>query len=185
MNYLNLFLSFLKIGTFTFGGGHAMIPLIQEEMKKKNWMTMQELIDFIAISESSPGPFAINIATFVGLKVGNIFGAIISTIGVVFTSFFLILIIAKAFDRFKENKIVKGCMYGLKPTVVALIGSAVVTTAMSVFIGESNVISVVKTYEFWQSAFIFIVALIMALKKVHPIKIIVLSALMGIFIGFI
>ena len=90
MSLLNLFLSFLKIGSFTFGGGHAMIPLIQEEILRQKWMSIEELVNFIAISESTPGPFAINISTFVGLRVNGVIGSICSTIGVILTSFILI-----------------------------------------------------------------------------------------------
>ena len=98
MSYLSLFLSFFIIGTFTFGGGHAMIPFIQEEVLKYGWMTLEQLIDFIAISEGTPGPFAINIATFIGFKLGGFLGALVSTIGVIFTSFIVILLIAKYLD---------------------------------------------------------------------------------------
>ena len=110
MSYLLLFLSFLKIGTFTFGGGHAMIPFIQEEVLKHSWMSLEQLIDFIAISEGTPGPFAINIAKFVGFKLGGFWGALVATIGVIFTSFIIILIITKYFESHKENKLIKYCM---------------------------------------------------------------------------
>ena len=185
MELLKLFLTFFKIGTFTFGGGHAMLPLIQEEVVRQKWMDMEELINFVAISESSPGPFAINISTFIGLKVSGIFGAILSTIGVIITSFVVILIIAKYFEEFKENRIVKACMKGLKPAVVSLIASAVITTAAAVFVGESSIQTVIKTVEFYKSLVIFAIALMLSLKKIHPIKIILLSAILGIVVGCI
>ena len=84
MIYLRLFLTFLKIGAFTFGGGYAMIPLIQQEVIKNSWLTSEELIDFIAISESTPGPFAVNVSTFVGMQTGGIVGALCATFGVIF-----------------------------------------------------------------------------------------------------
>ena len=153
MSLLNLFLSFLKIGSFTFGGGHAMIPLIQEEILRQKWMSIEELVNFIAISESTPGPFAINISTFVGLRVNGVIGSICSTIGVILTSFILILIIAKCFEKFKENKIVKYCMFGLKPAVVALIGTAIITTASAVFFPNGNILEIedATEYNIWKA----------------------------------
>lgn len=185
MSLLNLFLSFLKIGSFTFGGGHAMIPLIQEEILRQKWMSIEELVNFIAISESTPGPFAINISTFVGLRVNGVIGSICSTIGVILTSFILILIIAKCFEKFKENKIVKYCMFGLKPAVVALIGTAIITTASAVFFPNGNILETIKTIEFIKGIIIFMISTILVFKKVHPIKIILIAALLGVLVGFI
>lgn len=185
MIYLELFWTFLKIGTFTFGGGYAMIPLIQEEVLSKAWMESEALINFIAISESSPGPFAINIATFVGTMKGGFLGAVCATLGVVFTSFVLILIVAKNYEKYKNSKIVKGIMTGLKPTVIGLIMSAVISTFMTVFFPEGLMISVLSTISFWKSMFIFSLSLVLVFMKVHPIKVILSSAFLGIILGFI
>lgn len=185
MIYLDLFLTFFKIGSFTFGGGYAMIPLIQEEIIKHGWMSMEDLINFIAVSESTPGPFAINIATFIGNTTAGFFGAVVCTLGVIFTSFILILIISKFFDKYENNKIVKGCMSGLKPAVVGLIGAAVVTTFVSVFFPVGNVIEVLKSSNFYEMLIILIATLFMSFKKVHPIIIILVSALFGLIIGCI
>ncbi len=185
MIYLVLFLTFLKIGTFTFGGGYAMIPIIQEEVIKYGWMTMEDLINFIAVSESTPGPFAINIATFVGNTIGGFFGAVACTLGVILTSFILILFISKFFDKYQDNKIVKGCMNGLRPAVVGLIGAAVLTTFISVFFPEGEVVSVLKSSSFYEMLIILIATLVMSIRKIHPIIIILVSALFGIIIGYI
>ena len=185
MIYLVLFLTFLKIGTFTFGGGYAMIPLIQEEVVKYSWMTMEELINFIAISESTPGPFAINIATFVGNTAGGFLGAVVCTLGVILTSFILILFISKFFDKYQNNKIVKGCMNGLRPAVVGLIGAAVLTTFISVFFPKGEVVNVLKSSSFYEMLIILISTLVMSIRKIHPIIIILVSALFGIIIGYI
>ena len=181
---LKLFFTFFKIGLFTFGGGYAMIPLISEEITEFG-ISQYELSDFIAISESTPGPFAINISTFVGLRVNGVIGSICSTIGVILTSFILILIIAKCFEKFKENKIVKYCMFGLKPAVVALIGTAIITTASAVFFPNGNVLETIQTIEFIKGIIIFAISTILVFKKVHPIKIILIAALLGILVGFI
>lgn len=95
---VQLFLTFFKIGAFTFGGGYAMLPFIQQEVLKNGWMNDKELIDFIAISESTPGPFAVNASTFVGMQTAGVFGAVCATLGVVLPSFIIILIVAKIFD---------------------------------------------------------------------------------------
>lgn len=185
MIYLKLFLSFLKIGTFTFGGGYAMIPLIQEEVLNNCWMSLEELIDFIAISESTPGPFAINIATFVGTAMGGLFGAICTTLGVIFTSFVLILIVAKNYDKYKNSKVVKGLMTGLKPAVIGLILSAVISTFLTVFFPEGILLNTFTNVSFWKSMFIFVISLALVFKKIHPIKVILSSAFLGIILGFI
>ena len=94
MIFLELFITFFKIGAFTFGGGYAMLPLIQEEVLSKGWISAESLVNFIAISESTPGPFAVNMATFVGSAQGGFLGAFLATLGVVLPSFIIILIIA-------------------------------------------------------------------------------------------
>ncbi len=110
MIYLTLFWTFFKIGLFTFGGGYAMIPLIQSEVLAHKWMALEDLINFIAVSESTPGPFAINISTYIGAEMGGFFGSVCATLGVVLPSFVIILIVAKIYDKFKESKLVSGAM---------------------------------------------------------------------------
>ena len=185
MTYLLLFLSFLKIGTFTFGGGHAMIPLIKEEVLRYNWMSLEELINLIAISESTPGPFAINIATFIGYRMGGVLGAILTTVGVIFTAFFIILFIAKYLEKYKNNRIIKYLMEGLKPVIIGLISATIISLGITVFFPDGNIFYTLTTITFWKSILIFIITLIMAIKKVHPIKIILMSSILGIIFGFI
>lgn len=185
MIYLELFLTFLKIGAFTFGGGYAMLPLIQDAVLQNKWSTQEEIIDFIAVSESTPGPFAINMATYVGSQTGGVLGAVCATLGVVLPSFIVILIIAKCFEKFKSSMIVKGCMSGLKPAVIGLIGFAAVSIAITVFIPNAFSISIFKDANFYLLLAIFILCLILAFKKVHPILIICISAIMGIAFGYI
>ena len=123
--YLRLFLSMLKIGLFTFGGGYAMIALLENEfVEKKKYIGKEEFLDMVAIAESTPGPIAINSATFVGYRTCGVLGAACATLGVVLPSFIIILIVAKCYDRFRSSRIVTGCMSGLKPAVVGLIGGA-------------------------------------------------------------
>ncbi len=117
-----LFLTFFKIGAFTFGGGYAMIPLIQKEVaEKRKWITEDDILDIIAIAESTPGPIAINSATFVGYKVAGFFGAFFSTLGVVLPSFVIITLIAYLLQNFSDLKPVKYAFYGIRAGVLALI----------------------------------------------------------------
>ena len=100
MVLIKLFLAFLKIGAFTFGGGYAMIAMIQAEAERQGWLTQAELVDFVALSESTPGPLAVNMATFVGMRTCGVLGAIIATLGIILPSFIIILIIAKCFEKY-------------------------------------------------------------------------------------
>ena len=129
--YLELFVTFFKIGLFTFGGGYAMLPLIQKEVLAHDWMELEEVINFIAVSESTPGPFAINCATYVGIETGGILGAVCATLGVVMPSFIVILCVARFYKKFKESKIVSSVMTGLRPAVIGLIGSAAILSAVA------------------------------------------------------
>lgn len=185
MVYIILFLTFFKIGAFTFGGGYAMLPLIEEEVIRNGWMDMEELIDFIAISESTPGPFAINISTYVGSEVAGVLGAVFATLGVILPSFIIILIVARFYIKFKKNYIVAGAMMGLKPAVVGLIGAAVVSIINSVFFPNGVYSKLFIEYSFLCSATIFIIVLVLALKKANPILLIVISAVLGILCGYI
>lgn len=117
-----LFVTFLKIGAFTFGGGYAMIPLIQKEVAdKKKWITEDDILDIIAIAESTPGPIAVNSATFVGFKVAGFWGAFASTFGVVLPSFIIITFIAYLLKNFNDYKGVKYAFFGVRAGVLALI----------------------------------------------------------------
>lgn len=124
---MTLFLTFLKIGAFTFGGGYAMIPMIQREVvDKKKWLSAEDILDIVAIAETTPGPIAINAATFVGYKTAGFFGALAATLGVVIPSFVIISVIAMIFGRFKDNRIVQNAFWGIRIGVLALIVKALI-----------------------------------------------------------
>ncbi len=194
MIFFELFWTFFKIGLFTFGGGYAMIPLIQSEVLSKAWMTGEELINFIAVSESTPGPFAVNISTYIGsIKggeveslgfLGNILGSACATLGVVLPSFIIISIIAKFYLKFKANKYVAGTMSGLRPCAIALIFSAIISMGSAVFFPAGVALSVFATYEFWASAVICVGMIVLVFRKVHPIAVICISAVLGILAGY-
>ncbi len=181
MIYLELFLTFFKIGAFTFGGGYAMLPLIESEVLSHKWLSIDALVNFIAVSESTPGPFAINIATYIGITRAGIVGAVFSTLGVVMPSFIIILIVANCFEKFKESNFVKGIMIGLKPAVIGLIASALISIGKTVLFPNSFTIDL----SFFITLGIFIISAVLAFTKKHPILIILLSAVFGIALGYI
>lgn len=125
---LTLFITFLKIGAFTFGGGYAMIPLIQKEVaEKKHWISDEDILNIIAIAESTPGPIAINSATFVGYKIAGFFGAFFSTLGVVLPSFIIIVIISFVLKQFQSIVAVQYAFFGIRVGVLALIIKALIS----------------------------------------------------------
>ncbi|MDN5276427.1 MAG: chromate transporter [Clostridiales bacterium] len=188
--YLELLVTFFKIGLFTIGGGYAMIPLIQQEIVNHGWLTFKETIDVIAISEMTPGPFAINAATFVGVKTGSIPGATFATVGVVLPSFIIVTLVAKYSARFKDQPLLQYALYGLRPAVIGLIASAAFLIARTTFFMTPNgsvcifadIRNVLKMVN-WRAVLIFVVAIIASLKyKIHPILLIVLSGVLGVIL---
>lgn len=179
----NIFFTFFKVGLFTIGGGYAMLPLIQSEVLAHGWLTEEEILNFVAVSESTPGPFAINIATYVGTVTAGPLGAALATLGVITPSVVIILIIAKLYDRFKRSLAVRGVMAGLKPAAVGLIAAALLSLLFTVF--PLSLITTPANPVLWLSLAILGGALVAAFKKVHPIIIIAAAAVIGIAAGYI
>lgn len=121
MIYLTLFLEFFKVGLFCFGGAFGMIPLIEETVMRYGWLSDSEFFDLIGVCESTPGPIAVNMATYIGSVQGGIFGSIAATLGVVMPSFLIILLVASVMKNLTENRVFRGFMQGVKPVIVALI----------------------------------------------------------------
>ena len=183
--YLLLFLEFFKMGALTFGGGYAMIPFIEETVLRHGWMTTSELVDFIAVSESTPGAFAVNISTYIGSEVGGIIGALLATLGLVLPPFLIIILIAKVYEKIRENRLVQGAMMGLKATVVGLIAATVLSVGQEIFFSEGINLAVLQSANFYVSLIIFAAALFLLLyKKLNPILIIAGSAVVGIVLGY-
>lgn len=137
--YLESFKTFFKIGAVTFGGGYAMIPIIETEVvDKHHWVEKEELLDLIAIAQSTPGVFAVNISTFIGYKLRGTKGAICTTAGAALPSFLIILLIAMFFHQFRDNKIIASIFNGIRPAVVALIAVPTFNLAKSARITFSN-----------------------------------------------
>lgn len=166
---IRLYIAFLKIGTFSFGGGYAMLPFIQEEIVESNkWITMTEFTDIIGISQMTPGPVAINSATFVGYKISGVAGSILATLGVVTTSFILVSIISKVLNKFKESTVIKATLLGMRPVLIALIIYAFLDLAKESYVDVKSIIITV------------IIGAILLSKKIHPILVIVIAALLGL-----
>ena len=195
MAFLELFLTFFMIGIVTFGGGYAMLPMIQEQVALRwgDLIPAEQLINFVAVSESTPGPFAINMATYVGSVVGaqqggfgmTVLGSACATLGVVLPSFMVILIVAKIYDKFRSSKLVKGAMSGLKPAVVGLIANAIWGVLLEVFAPNGFSLALLTAPALYVSLGIFALMVVLAFKKVHPIIIICLSAVAGIVFGYL
>lgn len=170
MIYLQLFLSYLKIGFFGFGGGYAMISLIYNEIVVQNgWLTAAELADMAAISQMTPGPIAINCATYVGYSVtGTVWGSLLATIAVCLPSLTLMMLATKFYFRLRDNRQFKGAMSGMQPMMIGLI----LSSALMLF-GEATFID-------WKSWIIFVLCFIASVRKVNPILLIALSAVAGI-----
>ena len=130
MIYLKLFLTFFEIGMFTFGGGYAMISLIRDKALSLGWLSEEELLNMIAVSESTPGPIAVNMATFVGSTQGGILGSLVATLGVVLPSFMIILLVCACVRNFLKYKGVQAFLRGVRPCVVALILATALTMAL-------------------------------------------------------
>lgn len=170
MNILvSLFLTFLKIGTFSFGGGYAMIPFMQREIiENHNWISNNVFMDIIGISQMTPGPVSINSATFIGFKVSGILGSVAATLGVVTTSFILVSIASKAMEKFKESKVLKGALLGMRPVLIALIIQAFVDLAKDAYVDIKSVIITL------------IIGALLLSKKVHPIVCIIIAGILGV-----
>ena len=134
MIYLQLFLSFLQIGLFSFGGGYAAMPLIQEQVTQVHpWLSMAEFTDLITISQMTPGPIAVNGATFIGIKMAGIPGALVATFGCILPSCVIVMVIAKLYLKYRNMSILQGVLNTLRPAVVAMIASAGISILISAF----------------------------------------------------
>ena len=187
MIYLELFLAFLKIGAVSFGGGYGMISLIKDDCLSKGWLTESELLNFIAVAESTPGPIAVNMATFVGSSQGGILGAFLATLGVVLPSFVIILLIASVFTRLLKYAGVKATLGGIRPAIVALILGTGATMLLSLVFGIKS-ISDVTPPDLRALAVLCVITLISVLyskfkgKPFSPILLIVISGVMGVLL---
>lgn len=138
MIYLRLFLNFLMIGALSFGGGYGMVSLVRETVLSNGWLTENEFLNFIAVSESTPGPLAVNMATFIGSTLGGILGSFVATLGVVLPSFLIILLIASALKNLIKYAPVNAFLSGVRPCVVAMILATALSMALSTLFGLTD-----------------------------------------------
>jgi chromate transporter len=191
--YIKLLLTFLKIGLFSFGGGYAMIPMIEKEIEGNGWLSASEFFDIVAIAEMTPGPIAVNSATFVGYKTAGFLGGLTATIGVVIPSLVLILIISRFFFKFQKHPLNTAVFYGVRPVIAGLIATAAIfVSETAIFKGKLTTNLILKLFRHpldiinVGSIFIFAVSLIALRRtKLHPILVIALSGALGILIFYV
>jgi chromate transporter len=198
MIYLQLFFSFIKIGFFSFGGGYGMIPIIERELMANSWLSNADFVRIISVSEMTPGPIAVNTATFVGYEVAGFFGGLIATAGVTMPSFILILSTAYILNKYRSHPLLCSVLNGVKPVVLALIIFAAVFVGRHVlFKDEINI----NTFTVPDPAagflnlidpfmvIIMVISLVMLLVlKINPVLVLLTSGILGIvfhFLGFI
>ena len=184
MTYLQLFLSFLQVGMFSFGGGYAALPLIQGQIVTTHgWLSMSEFTDLITISQMTPGPIAINAATFVGEKIAGIPGALCATAGYILPSCIIVTIIAKIYLKWRNMELFQGVLGSLRPAVVALIASAGISILVTAFWGN-ELFSLAGTK--WSMVIIFVVCIFLIQKvKMNPVWVMLLAGVMKVLAGII
>lgn len=171
---IEILLIFIKIGTFTIGGGYAMIPLIEKEVvDKKKWIDRDDFVDMLALAQSSPGPIAVNVSVFVGYKVAGIPGSIFAVLGAILTAFLILLVVAMYFIGIKDNAVVERIFKGIRPAVVALIAAPVIRMSKNAKINRKTIFILIATVIF------------VGFLKISPIYVIIISALGGILYGII
>lgn len=191
MIYLQLFWEFFKTGLFAVGGGMATLPFLYDISARTGWFTTAQLADMIAVSESTPGPIGVNMATYVGFETGGVLGAVIATLGLITPSIIVILLIARVLHQFRQNRYVDAAFYGLRPCSVGLIAAAgLLVVKIAVFdfdlFGETG--SFLSLFR--PKALILAVALLVLtrwvkpLKGLHPIVFILGSAAVGLLFSF-
>ncbi len=188
MIFLRLFFEFFKTGLFSVGGGLATIPFLQDMGERTGWFTNQELTTMIAVSESTPGPMGVNMATYVGFQTAGVPGALIATLGLVAPSIIVILIIARFLQKFRHSKIVDAAFQGLRPASTALIVVAGLSVAFSVFFGLPSVSFTGITTVDWRAVILAVAVFVCMkwtpLKKLHPICFIAAAAVIGVVFQF-
>ena len=183
MIYLQLFLSFLQIGMFSFGGGYAAMPLIQGQVVTTHgWLTMSEFTDLITISQITPGPIAVNSATFVGLKIAGIPGAVVATVGCILPSCIIVTILARLYLKYRNLDLLQGVLKSLRPAVVAMIASAGILILKDAFWGSGK--SILLTGTEWSMVVIFgICVLLLRKTKLNPVWVMVLAGVIKVGIS--
>ncbi|MDP4152136.1 MAG: chromate transporter [Bacillota bacterium] len=190
MIYLKLFLSFFQIGLFSFGGGYAALPLIQHQIVDiQGWISVSEMTDIVAISQMTPGPIAINAATFVGTKIGGIIGGVVATLGCITPSCIIMMLISWYFFKNREIPLVQGILTGIRPTIIGLISVACLTMALGVFFNSDNIsslfINALTKIDIRGIAIFIMTIILLKSKKLGTIPVMCLSGIIGAFLYLI
>ena len=181
MIYLQLFLSFLQVGMFSIGGGYAAIPLIRDQIVTSHtWLTMNEFTDLITIAEMTPGPIAINSASFVGIQVAGFCGAVIATVGCVFPSCVIVMVLAYMYYRYRGLDMVQGILSGLRPAVIAMIASAGISLLIMAFYGQSTLPNNLTSLDVVALIIFAIDIFILRKWKSNPLWVMLCSGIVGI-----
>lgn len=197
MIYLRLFWEFLKIGLFSVGGGMATLPFLYDLSEKTGWFTAGQIADMLAVSESTPGPIGINMATYTGYTVAGVPGAILASVGIIIPGLALVILITAVLEKFRNNAYIDGAFYGLRPASVGLITAAGLLVAKITFLDEA-LLAAYSSGEgaggflsliHWKAVVLAAVLLVLTrwfkpTKKLHPVVFIALSAAVGILFGF-
>lgn len=184
MIYVKLFLEFFKIGLFSFGGGAAMLPLIKDTVTSNDWLTLEQFNNFIGVCESTPGPIAVNMATYIGSIQAGFLGSVVATLGVVLPSFIIIILIAAILKNFIKNKYFQGFLDGIKPVIIALILGTGITLLLN-NIGLKNLNFDFNIYSlicFIIVTVFYYAILLIGKKKIPTIALIIFSAILGIIV---
>ncbi len=185
MIFIQLFFEFFKIGLFAVGGGLATIPFLYALTDKYTWFTKEILGDMIAIAESTPGPIGVNMATYAGINAAGVLGGIVATLGLIFPSIVIIIIVAKIFQKFKDNKYVKFAFSGIRPAVTGLIAAAGIGILLLALFGDSSWKNLNLSDFSVKAAILFIVTLILTNKiKLHPVVFILAGGITGVIFSF-
>lgn len=186
MIYLQLFFSFLQIGCFSFGGGYAAMPLIQEQVVTlHSWLTPDSFSNLVTIAEMTPGPIAINAATFVGTQIAGPFGALIATVGCILPSCILVTFMAFIYTKYRTLSLFQGILSYLRPVIISMIAKAGITILLSAFFISSNSTLTLDNLSLY-SIFLFVIALLMIRKlNINPILTMILCGLMELFFQLI
>ena len=186
MIYLQLFYEFFKTGLFAVGGGLATLPFLEDISERTGWFTRAQLADMLAVSESTPGPIGVNMATYVGFETAGILGSLCATFGLVLPSLTIILLVVKVLEKFRTNRYVEAAFYGLRPASVAMVASAGLgVAAMALLDLGAAGLAVFRWKELALAAVILVLTrFVPKVKNFHPIVFIALSAAVGIAFGF-
>jgi len=186
MIFLQLFYEFFKTGLFAVGGGLATLPFLEDISQRTGWFTSAQLADMLAISESTPGPIGVNMATYVGFETAGILGALCATVGLVMPSVIIIVLVSKVLEKFRTNTYVEAAFYGLRPASVAMVASAGIGVAMTTLLNlTASGFAVLRWRELVLAAVIVVLTnFVPKVKKFHPIVFIALAAAVGIIFKF-